>query len=97
MEMTIIYIFLIIVLLGILFHIFFHLLTIFHKDTTDLYVKKILEDPHRYVRMEEMCYFFRNMVYLYFVVHLLLVACNDNIKIEKNTKTVTEISIKKYR
>jgi hypothetical protein len=57
MEMTIIYIVLVVLLLGILWHIFYHLMVVFHKDTTDLYINKVLEDPYKYVRCEEMCYF----------------------------------------
>lgn len=77
-EKIIIYILLIIILLGTLWHIFCHLMIVFHKNTTDLYVKKVLEDPYKYVRTEEMCYFFRNMVYLYFVIILLLAAYNSD-------------------
>ena len=91
MEMTIIYITLIVLLLGILWHIFYHLMVVFHKDTTDRCVNKVLEDPYRYVKAEEMCYFIRNMVYLSFVCMLLFAACNGNIHFEKNTKQ-TEIS-----
>ena len=94
MEMIIIYILLIIILLGILWHIFCHLMAVFHKDTTDLYVKKILENPYEYLRTEEMYYFFRNMIYLLFVIQLLLVACNGNIRFEKNTKTLEISNVK---
>ena len=88
MEMTIIYIVLIFLLLGIIYHIFRHLVVIFHQDTTDLYVKKVMEDPYKYVRDEEMCYFIRNMVYLFFVYTLLFSACNGNIHFEKKTNTI---------
>lgn len=91
MEMTIIYIVLIVLLLGILWHIFGHLMIVFHKDTTDLYVKNVLKSPYKYVRDEEMCYFIRNMVYLVFVVMLLFAACNGNMRFEKKTKQL-EIS-----
>ena len=91
MEMTIIYIVLIVLLLGILWHIFCHLMVVFHQETTDLCVKKALEDPYKYVRDEEMCYFMRNMVYLFFVCMLLFAACNGNMRFEKNTKQI-EIS-----
>jgi hypothetical protein len=91
MEMTIIYIVLIVLLLGIIWHIFCHLVVIFHQDTTDLFIKKVLEDPYKYVRDEEMCYFMRNMVYLFFVCMLLFAACNGNTHFDKKTKT-TEIS-----
>ena len=88
MEMTIIYIVLIVLLLGILWHIFFHLMVVFHKDTTDICVKKVMEDPYKYVRDEEMCYFFRNMVYLFFISMLLFAACNGNMKFEKRTNSI---------
>lgn len=91
MEMTIIYILLIIILLGILWHIFFHLMVVFHQSTTDICVKKVMENPYKYVREEEMCYFFRNMVYLSFISLLLFAACNGNMKFEKTTKSI-EIS-----
>ena len=94
MEMTIIYIVLIVFLLGILWHIFGHLMTVFHKDTTDLFVKKVLEDPYRYVKDEEMCYFIRNMVYLFFVCMLLFAACNGNMRFEKNTKQIEISNVK---
>ena len=91
MEMTIIYIVLTVLLLGILWHIFYHLMVVFHKDTTDACVKKVLEDTYKYVRHEEMCYFIRNMVYLFFVCMLIIAACNGNMRYEKNTKQI-EIS-----
>ena len=91
MEMTIIYIVLIVLLLGILWHILCHLMLIFHQDTTDHYVKKVMEDPYKYVRNEEMCYFIRNMIYLFFVCMLLFAACNGNMRFEKKTKLI-EIS-----
>ena len=94
MEMTIIYIILIVLLLGIIWHIFCHLMVVFHKDTTDLCVNKVLEDPYRYVRTEEMCYFFRNMAYLFFVIVLLIAACNDNMRFEKNTKQIEISNVK---
>lgn len=88
MEMTIIYIVLIFLLLGIFWHIFYHLMVVFHQDTTDLYVKEVMENPYKYVRDEEMCYFIRNMVYLFFVCMLLFAACNGNIHFEKKTKQI---------
>ena len=91
MEMTIIYILLIIILLGILWHIFCHLMIVFHQSTTDIYVKKVMENPYKYVRDEQMCYFFRNMVYLFFISMLLFAACNGNMKFEKTTNSI-EIS-----
>ena len=94
MEMTIIYIVLIVLLLGILWHIFGHLMTVFHKDTTDLFVKKVLEDPYRYIKDEEMRYFIRNMVYLFFVCMLLFAACNGNMRFEKNTKQIEISNVK---
>ena len=94
MEMTIIYIVLIVLLLGILWHIFWHLMAVFHQDTTDIYVKKVLEDPYGYFRDEEMCYFMRNMVYLFFVCMLLFAACNGNMRFEKNTKQIEISNVK---
>ena len=94
MEMTIIYIVLIVLLLGILWHIFFHLMVVFHKDTTDICVKKVLENPYKYVRDEEMCYFMRNMVYLFFVCMLLFAACNGNMRFKKNTKQIEISNVK---
>ena len=94
MEMTIIYIILIGLLLGILWHIFYHLMVVFHQDTTDLCVEKVLEDPYKYVRGEEMCYFVRNMVYLFFVCVLLFAACNGNMRFEKNTKQIEISNVK---
>ena len=91
MEMTIIYIVLIVLLLGIFWHIFCHLMIIFHQDTTDICVKKVLEDPYKFVMDEEICYFMRNMVYLFFVCMLLFAACNGNLHYEKKTKLL-EIS-----
>ena len=94
MEMIIIYIVLITLLLGILWHIFCHLMVVFHQDTTDIYIKKVLEDPYKYVREEEMCYFMRNMVYLFFVCTLLFAACNGNIHFEKKTKLIEISNVK---
>lgn len=91
MEMIIIYTILIVLLIGTVLHIFFHLMAVFHQDTTDICVKKVMENPYNYVRTEEMCYFFRNMVYLFFVIVLLFAACNGNMKFDKNTKQI-EIS-----
>lgn len=94
MEITIIYIVLIVLLLGILWHIFCHFMVVFHQDTTDLCVKKALEDPYKYVRDEEMCYFMRNMVYLFFVCMLLFAACNGNMHFEKKTKSIEISNVK---
>ena len=94
MEMTIIYIVLIVLLLGICLHIFGHLMVVFHQDTTDIYVEKVMEDPYKYVRDEEMCYFMRNMVYLFFVCMLLFAACNGNMRFEKKTKQIEISNVK---
>ena len=94
MEMTIIYIVLIVLLSGILWHIFCHLMIIFHQDTTDTCVKKVLEDPYKYVRDEEMCYFMRNMIYLFFVCSLLWAACNGNMHFEKKAKQIEISNVK---
>jgi len=92
--MTIIYIVLIALLLGILWHIFYHLMVVFHQSTTDIHVKKVMENPYMYVRDEEMCYFFRNMVYLFFVCMLLFAACNGNMHFEKKTKQIEICNVK---
>jgi hypothetical protein len=92
--MTNIYIVLIGLLIGIIMHIFYHLMIVFHKNTTDFCVKKVMEDPYKYIRNEEMCYFFRNMVYLFFVCMLLFAACNGNMKFEKKTKQVEISNVK---
>ena len=92
--MTIICIVLIVLLLGILWHMFFHLMVVFHQDTTDIYVKKVMEDPYRYFRDEEMCYFIRNMVYLFFVCMLLFAACNGNMRFDKKTKQIEISNVK---
>ena len=55
-----------------------------------------MEDPYKYVRDEEMCYFMRNMVYLFFVCILLFAACNGNMRFDKNTKQIG-ISNVKYK
>ena len=94
MEMTIIYIVLIVLLLGVLWHIFFHLMAVFHQDTTDIYVKEVMKNPYKYVRDEETCYFIRNMVYLFFVCMLLFAACNGNMRFEKKTKQVEISNVK---
>jgi hypothetical protein len=67
---------------------------VFHQDTTDICVKKVLKDPYRYVRCEEMCYFMRNMFYLFIVCMLLFAACNGNMRVEKNTKTIEISNVK---
>ena len=92
--MTIIYIVLIVLLLGIFWHIFCHLMVIFHRGTTDLYVNKVLEDPYKYVRTEEMCYFIRNMIYLFFAGMLLLAACDGNMRFDKNTNSIEISNVK---
>lgn len=94
MEMRIIYIVLIVLLLGILWHIFCHLMAIFHQDTTEIYVKELLKDPYKYVREEEMCYFMRNMVSLLFVCILLFSACNGSMHFEKKTKLIEISNVK---
>lgn len=94
MEMTIIYIILISLLIGIAWHIFYHLMVIFHQDTTEIIVKKVMEKPYKYVRDEEMCYFFRNIVYLFFVIVLLFSACNGNMRFEKSTKQIEISNVK---
>lgn len=94
MEMTIVYIVLIALLLGVFWHIFCHLMAVFHKDTTDHCVKKMLEDPYKYFMYEEMCYFVRNMVYLFFVCMLLIAACNGNMRFEKKTKSIEISNVK---
>ena len=70
-------------------------MVVFYKYTTDLYVIKVMEDPYRYIRKEEMRYFFRNMVYLFLVSILLLAACNGNMKFEKKTNSIEISNLKK--
>ena len=53
-----------------------------------------MEDSYIYIRYEAMCYFFRNMVYLFFVCMLLFAACNDNIRFEKKTKQIEISNVK---
>jgi hypothetical protein len=67
---------------------------IFHQSTTDIFVKKVMENPYKYIRDEEMCYFFRNMVYLFFISMLLFAAYNGNMKFEKNTKQIEISNVK---
>jgi hypothetical protein len=69
-------------------------MVIFHQDTTDIYVKKVMENPYKYIRDEEMCYFIRNMVYLFFVCMLLFAACNGNMRFEKKTKQIEISNVK---
>lgn len=57
-------------------------------------LKKVLEDPYKYVMAEGMCYFVRNMVYLFFVCILLLAACNGNMKFDKNSKQIEISNVK---
>jgi hypothetical protein len=57
-------------------------------------VKKVLEDPYKYVMAEEMCYFMRNIVYLFFACTLLYAACSGNMKAEKTTNTVVISNVK---
>ena len=91
--MIYVYIVLIVSLVSIIYHIVRHLLAVFHQSTTDNIVNRITSDPHRYVREEEMCYFMRNMFYLYVVVYLLVAGCKGNMTINYNTKQL-EISNK---
>lgn len=92
--MTMFYIVLIISIFCIIVHILVHLIVIFHQDTTDLCVKKVLEDPHKYVRIEEMCYVLRNMLSLFFACLLLYITCSGNMKIEKSANAVEISNIK---
>lgn len=92
--MAIVYIVLVVLLLGIIWHIFYHLMVIFHQETTDICVNEVLKDPYKHVRAEEMCYFIRNMVYLFFVCVLLFAACNGNMRFEKNTKQIEISNVK---
>ena len=93
MEMFIIYVLLIVLLLGIIWHIFVHLMAVFDKDTTNIVVKKVLEDPYKYIKQEEMCYILRNMVYFVFVCLLLFAACDGNIKICENANGIKQVKI----
>ena len=53
-----------------------------------------MEEPYRYVRDEEMCYFIRNIVYLSFVCLFLFAACNGNMHFEKKTKQIEISNVK---
>lgn len=53
-----------------------------------------MEDPYKYVRDEEMCYFIRNMVYLFFVCMLLFAACDGNMRFNKNTNSIEISNVK---
>ena len=91
--MIYVYIVLIVSLVSIIYHIVLHLLAVFHQSTTNKIVDKIISNPSRYVREEEMCHFIRNMVYLFIVVYLLVAGCKGNMTINYNTKQL-EISNK---
>lgn len=79
MEITVIYIVLTTIAIGILWHLFCHLMIMFHSDTTDKAVEELLKNPRKYLTDEHACYFIRNMVYLFFVSMLLVAACKGNI------------------
>ena len=53
-----------------------------------------MENPYKYIRDEEMCYFIRNMAYLSFVCMLLFAACNGNMRFEKKTKQIEISNVK---
>ncbi len=93
--MIIIYIVLIGLLLGVIWHIFVHLMAVFHKDTTNIVIKKVLEDPYKYVRQEEMYYILRNIIYFIFICLFLFAACEGNIKIHTNTNNVEQSKLAK--
>ena len=93
MEMTLIYIVLTVSLLDILLHIAGHLMIVFWPHATNDYVKKLLEDPRKYVRSLHMEYFLRNMIYLFFVTIILMAACDGRIRFAQ-TEDSTEISTK---
>lgn len=94
MERIIVYIVLTVLLIGITWHIFGHLMIIFHSDTTDLAVKEVLKDPHKYMRYEHMCYFMRNMVYLFFILMFLVAACKGNLTIKNEQDKADVIEVK---
>lgn len=94
MEKIIVYIVLVALFIGILWHIFGHLMIVFHPGTTDLAVKEVLKDPHKYMRYEHMCYFMRNMVYLFFMSMFLTAACTGNMIIKHESDEVVSIETK---
>lgn len=93
MEVIIIKAILIIILIGILYHLLCHLLIIFYPYARDMAIKTILENPYKHVVDEHMCYVIRNMVYLFLCVIFLVAACNGNITvIEKKDSSVININ-----
>lgn len=94
MELIIIKAILIIILIGILYHLLCHLLIIFHPDAKDMAIKVILENPYKHVMNAHMCYVIRNMIYLFICVIFLVAACNGNITVI-DKKDSTGININK--
>ena len=83
MEIELFKIVLVVVLVGILWHIAVHLVVVFWPYATNTAVEEVLKAPHKYVRYEHMKYFLRNMVGLFFVLMLFIAACRGNVKITK--------------
>ena len=81
-----------IIVISILIHVCVHLMIVFHRETTNKAVEKVLEDTHKYVRYQHMLYFFRNMFYLYIALILLWSAFANNLKVIHNSET-TEINV----
>ena len=94
MEVIIIKTVLIIILIGILYHLLCHLLIIFYPYAKDMAIKAILENPYKHVMNEHMCYVIRNMIYLAICVVFLVAACNGNVTVIEK-KDSTEININK--
>lgn len=93
MELIIIKAILIIILIGILYHLLCHLIIIFYPYAKDMAIKIILENPYKHVIDEHMCYVIRNMVYLFICVTFLVAACNDNITvIDKKDSSMININ-----
>ena len=86
--MVVLKIILIVTLLFIMFHVVTHLLIVFWGKMTQEAVNEVLKDPHRYIRDEHMCYFIRNMVYLFLVLTLTIAVFQGKVNISKKTNAI---------
>ena len=84
---TIVKIVLLICTASLLFHIIKNILIVFCDHFTEEAAKSLLESPIRYIRDEEMCKFFRNMLYLFITLHLLYGIFSDKLEIKSTDKT----------
>lgn len=57
------------------------LLVVFYQKATEKVVEEVLKNPSKYVRQEYMVKFFRNMVYLYIVIMILMMLFRGNITV----------------